>query len=119
MPNPIPKPSALLIDAAGVITTIWFRFLVNLAGITAVATLDFPNTAAGACSDLTVDAPGVKDGDVVSLGVPAGSVPANGSFFGWVSADDVVTIRYTNNSAATAYNPASGDFRIVARRFPT
>ena len=119
MPNPIPKSSALLVDAAGAISTIWFRFLVNLSGVTALATLDFPNTAAGACSDLTMDAPGVKDGDVISLAVPAGSVPANGSFFAWVSDADVVTIRYTNNSAATAYNPASGDFRIVARRFPT
>lgn len=84
---------------------------------TVVATLNFPNTAAGACSDLTVTLPGVVDGDVVTLGVPSASVPANGVFFAWVSAADTVTVRYANNDLVTAYNPASGDFRIAASRF--
>ncbi len=119
MPNPIPNSSTPFVDAARIISTVWFRFLVNLSGNTAVATLNFPNTAAGACSDLTVAVPGAKDGDVVDLGVPAASVPANGSFFGWVSAPGVVTIRYTNNDLVTAYDPAEGDFRVVARRFLT
>ncbi len=95
----------------------WYRFFLNLTGFTAVATLEFPSTAAGECSDLTMTVPGAADGDVVTLGVPNASVPANGSFFGWVSAPDEVTIRYTNNDLVTAYDPASGVFRAVARRF--
>lgn len=95
----------------------WYRFFLNLTGFTGTATLDFPSTAAGECSDLTMVVPGAQDGDVVSLGVEAASVPANGSFFGWVSNPNEVTIRYTNNDLLTAYDPASGVFRAVARRF--
>ena len=119
MPSPIPASGAALVDAAQLITRTWFRFLVNLAGNTAYATMDFPNTTAGECSDLTVDVPGAADGDVVSLGVEAACVPVNGSFFAWVSAPDVVTIRYTNNDLVTAYNPGSGVFRVVTRRLLT
>ena len=85
--------------------------------LTATATLDFPNTAAGAASDLTMTVTGAVSGDVVTLGVPNGSVPANGTFFGWVSAADTVTIRYANNDLVTAYNPSSGTFRAVVTRF--
>lgn len=80
------------------------------------ATLDFGSTAAGACTDLTLSVPGAVDGDVVCLGAPNASVPANGSFFGWVSAADTVTIRFTNNSAG-ALDPASGEFRVTVTRF--
>jgi hypothetical protein len=84
--------------------------------MTVIATLDFGNTAAGACTDLTVTVPGAVSGDVVCLGVPNASVPANGSFFPWVSAADTVTVRFTNNSAG-ALDPASGDFRVMVTRF--
>lgn len=84
--------------------------------LTGKATLDFPNTAAGACSDLTMSVPGAVVGDVVCLGVPNASVPANGSFFPWVSAADTVTVRFTNNSAG-ALDPASGEFRVTVTRF--
>lgn len=85
--------------------------------LTATATLDFPDTVAGAASDLTMTVTGAVSGDVVTLGVPNGSVPANGTFFGWVSAADTVTIRYANNDLVTAYNPSSGTFRAVVTRF--
>ena len=119
MSNPIPSPQAPFVGLAQLITREWYRFLVNLAGTTTYVTLDFPNTLAGECSDLTVNVPDAKDGDVVSLGVGAASVPANGSFFAWVSATGVVTIRYTNNDLVTAYDPAEGVFRVVTRRFLT
>lgn len=85
--------------------------------MTATSTLDFPNTLAGAASDLAMTVPGVVPGDVVALGIPAVSVPANGSFFGWVSGANTVTVRYTNPDLLTAYDPASGVFRASVTRY--
>lgn len=79
--------------------------------ISATATLDFGDTAAGTVTDLTITVTGAASGDEVSIGVPAASVPASGSYFGWVSAADTVTIRFSNNALVTSYNPASGTFR--------
>ena len=123
MANRIPSFGVRLVDlATGIIKTEWFRFLegmwslVPAVTITAVATLDFPNTAANAVSDLTVPMAGVLLGDAVTLGVPAASVPAGGSYFGWVSAADTVTVRYVNNTAG-ALDPASGAFLLVVTRY--
>jgi hypothetical protein len=79
----------------------------------AIATLNFPSTAAGAVSDLTISVTGAAVGDVVSIGIDAASVPAGGSFSAWVSATDTVTVRYSNNSLVTAYDPASGSFKVI------
>jgi hypothetical protein len=76
----------------------------------ATATLDFGNTAAGAISDLTVSVTGAVVGDVVAIGAP--SIPNKGTFFGWVSAADVVTVRYANNDLTTAKDPSSGAFKV-------
>lgn len=78
--------------------------------------LDFPNTAAAAASDLTIAVTGASSGDVVSLGVPGGSVPAGGSYFGWVSASNTVTVRFSNSTAG-ALNPAVGTFRAMVTKF--
>ncbi len=77
-----------------------------------LAPLDFPNTPAQQGSDLTVSVPGAKLGDVVTLGVPAGSVNPHSMYFGYVSAPDVVTVRFCNFSAG-AIDPATGDFRVT------
>jgi hypothetical protein len=76
----------------------------------ATATLDFGNTAAGAIADLTIAVTGAVVGDVVSLGAP--SIPNKGTFFAYVSATDVVTVRYANNDLTTAKDPSSGPFKI-------
>jgi len=93
-------------------TREWYRFFSDLVPLTVTTTLDFPNTALGTVSDLTIAVPNAVVGAPVRLGVPAASVPAAGTFFAWVSAADVVTVRYANNSTTTAYNPASGDFTV-------
>lgn len=77
-----------------------------------VASLDFPNTAAQQGSDLTVSVPGARSGCPVFIGAPNGSVNPHSSYFAWVSADDVVTLRFCNFSAAPI-DPAPGDFRVV------
>jgi hypothetical protein len=80
------------------------------------STLNFPSTAGGASSDLTITLTGATVGDVVSIGIPGTSVPANGTFFGWVSATNTVSIRYSNNDTLTSYDPASGTFKVTILR---
>jgi len=78
------------------------------------ATLDFPNTNAGVAADLTITVTGSVEGDVVSVGVPNSSMSAdNISFWGWVSANGTVTVRFNNNNTAAAVNPASGTFKVT------
>lgn len=87
-------------------------------GINASATLDFGSTAAGAVSDLTINSvTGAASGDVVELGIPAASVPANGTFMAWVSAANTVTVRFANNHLTTAMDPASGTFRVIVKEY--
>lgn len=101
----------------------WFDAIARAVGfidqaLCATATLDFPLVGAGATQDLTVTVKGVKTTDttpVVSVGVPSG-VTAGVVFHGFVSADDQVTVRCTNATAA-GIDPASGVFRIEVRRY--
>lgn len=81
--------------------------------LTATTTLDFGSTVAGAKSDLTMTVTGAVVGDNVILGVPNGSVPANGIFFGWVSSSNTVTVRYANTDVLTTYDPSSGSFKAT------
>lgn len=76
--------------------------------LSATTTLDFANLAAIGCEDLTITVTGAALSDTVSIGVPNGSVVANGTFTGWVSAADTVTIRFCT---VVSGNPASGTFR--------
>lgn len=83
----------------------------NLAKVlTNTATLNFPSTGAAAVSDLTVTVTGAAVGDVVVIGVPNGSVSATATFWGWVSAINTVTVRY---SPKATEDPASGAFKVM------
>jgi hypothetical protein len=85
-------------------------------GLTATATLDFPSTANAGVSELTVAVANAALSDVVSLGIPNGSVPAAATnFSAWVSAAGTVTIRFTNNSGV-AQDPASGSFKVFVTK---
>ncbi len=88
--------------------------LLSASGIilTGSASLNFGNTAAGASSDLTITVTGAAVGDVVTLGVPNGSVGGNGVFTAWVSAANTVTVRFTNTNLVAAIDPASGTFNV-------
>lgn len=87
----------------------------SIGPVVVTATLDFPNTLAQTSSDLTVTVPGAVDGDIVSIGVPNGSILADSCYNAWVSAADTVTVRF-NNYSAGAQNPASGSFRVAVTR---
>lgn len=79
--------------------------------LTGSASLDFASANAGLSADLTIAVPGAVLGDVVALGVPNAAVVANSSFSAFVSAADVVTVRFNNHSAG-ALNPAAGVFTV-------
>jgi hypothetical protein len=79
-----------------------------LKHLSSTATLDFANLAAIGCEDLTITVTGAALGDTVALGVPNASMVANGTFFGWVSAADTVSVRFCT---VVSGNPASGSFR--------
>lgn len=82
----------------------------------ASAVLDFPSTNTGLSADLTINVTGAAVGDVVSLGVPAGSVLANSNYTAWISAANTATVRF-NNYSAGALDPASGLFKVVVHKF--
>lgn len=107
-------------------TRVWATWASNMAKglgdvqqtLTATASLNFGSMAAGASDDLTVSVPRVSAADVspvVSIGVPAG-LTAGLVFHGWVSADDVVTVRATNASTGVI-NPGAAVFRVEVRRY--
>lgn len=96
--------SVLTVDSNGIAT--WGN--QTLSGS---ATLDFGSIGAHAYEDLTITVTGATSGDVVSLGLPNGSVPADASFFAWVSAADTVTVRCFNIDGGTI-DPASGLFKV-------
>jgi hypothetical protein len=79
--------------------------------LTATTTLDFGATNASAITDLTLTVTGAATGDAVTVGAPPGSA-GQGVYFGFVSADDTVTIRFLNDTAG-AYDPPSGDFTVT------
>lgn len=101
------------------------RSLIDKAYITTIAFLDgsvslnFPNTAAQTSSDLTVTVTGAFVGAnplPVSIGVNPTAVNANSNFTAWVSAANVVTVRFNNYSAA-AIDPAAAIFHVKVWTF--
>jgi hypothetical protein len=82
------------------------------APLSGSATLNFGSTAAASSADLTITVTGAADGDIVSLGVPNGSVNANSCYTVWVSAADTVTVRFNNYQTVGAIDPASGTFKV-------
>lgn len=81
--------------------------------LTGSATLDFPSTLATAVSDLTLTVTGAAVNDPVILGVPNGAVTATASFFAWVSATNVVTVRFSPKGTE---DPASGTFKATVNK---
>lgn len=79
-----------------------------LKHLSATATLDFANLAAIGCEDLTITVTGAALGDTVAIGVPNASIVSNGTFFGWVSATNTVSIKFCT---VVSGDPASGTFR--------
>lgn len=86
---------------------------VTIASV--AANLNFPNTAAGACSNLNITVPGAVLSDLVVLGAQVTALPANGAFTAYAG-NGIVTVRYTNNDPAIAYDPPGAFFRVLVLR---
>lgn len=89
----------------------WKNLAVTLRD---TATLDFASSGATTVSDLTVTIPGARLGDEVVIGVPHGSVTATALYYGWVSAANTITIRF---SPKATENPASGVFHVSVIKY--
>jgi hypothetical protein len=72
---------------------------------------DLPITNPQVSSEGTVAVTGAAPGDIVSLGIPPGAIIQNTTYTAWVSANDVVTIRFTNYSNV-AQNPPNSTFKV-------
>lgn len=82
--------------------------------LTKTATIDFGQGTSTTVVDSTVSVPGARLGDEVVIGVPHASVTATASYWGWVSAANVVTIRF---SPKATENPASGVFHVTVIKY--
>lgn len=78
------------------------------------ATLDFASSGATTVSTLTKTISGARLGDEVVIGVPNASLTTTASFFGWVSAANTVSIRF---SPKATEDPASGVFHITVLKY--
>ena len=89
----------------------WKNLVVSLAD---TALIDFAQATATTVTDVTKTIPGARLGDEVVIGVPNASLTATATFWGWVSAANTVTIRY---SPKATENPASGVFHITVIKY--
>lgn len=91
---------------------------VILKTLVASASLTFGSTGSGSATDVTMTVPGAAVDDVVCVGSPAfattpSSTFGKGTFYGWVSAANTVTIRYQNPADLTARTPGTGTFKVI------
>lgn len=88
--------------------------ITNVLG--GAAALDFPSTAAGAFSELTIAVTGATSNNLaVALSVPWESAQLGGAFVTFNS-NDVVYVRFINNSLVAAIDPTPGTFAVVGFR---
>jgi hypothetical protein len=105
-----PEDGAIEYDGTDYFLTVSTTRYILTRSLGATAVLDFGNTLASTSSDLTVSVTGAAVGDAVSIGIPA-APNANSSFTAWVSASDVVTVRF-NNYSTLPIDPSSGTFKV-------
>jgi hypothetical protein len=110
-----PEDGAVEYDGNLYVTSSGTRFTLART-LTNTQTFDFPSTPLNTSSDLTITINGASSGDVVLLGVPAGSVNADSNYTAWVSAANTITVRF-NNYSNGALDPASGTFRVSILKY--
>jgi hypothetical protein len=79
------------------------------------ATIDPDSLADGAGDNDTIAVPGVALGDMV-LGISLGVDLAGMTVTGWVSAADVVTVRFQNESTTNPLNLAETTIKVLVGR---
>lgn len=109
-----PEAGAVEFDGTNYFATSGSTRYTLAKTLTATAALDFPSTASGVASDLSITVTGAALGDVVSIGVPNGSVTATATYTAWVSATNTVTVRFIPHATE---DPASGTFRASVMKY--
>ncbi len=111
-----PEAGAVEFDGTNYfVTSATTRFTLAKT-FTTTAFLDFASTATRTSRDMTVTVNGATDGDVVMVGAPNATALANSCYTAFVSAPNVVTIRY-NNYSNGALNPGAGTFRVTVIKY--
>lgn len=116
--NPVPERGAIAGAPQWLALPAWLEFFRTVffalfgwkRSFTGAKTHDFGNILAQTEATTTLAVVGVRSGDDVH--VTAATQVAGLGVFGYVSADDTVTIVRFNYSAG-AIDPASGSFRVV------
>jgi hypothetical protein len=81
--------------------------------ISVSTSLAFPEFKRGSCNTLTVTATGAADGDSVALGIPNALASIDEiTWFGWVSAPGIVSVRGCNVSNETVPAPPAVSVRV-------
>ncbi len=90
------------------------RLIDGYTFYTATATLDFGSTIPGGATDLTIALTGAAIGNPVILGLPDAVMASAGTvgFQAWVSATDVVKIRFENDNLVGNIDPASASYTV-------
>jgi len=102
------------------------QFQVSSAGATTIGggtaitrhisvstSLAFPQFSQGSCNVVSVTVTGAADGDSVALGVPNALASINGiTWFGWVSAPGIVSVRGCNATNQTVPAPPAANVRM-------
>lgn len=84
-----------------------------VSAISASGELNFGSVAAGESTVLTITGvTGAVDGDVISMGVPNALASAGGIYTAWVSANDTISVKFTNTTTSTVIDPVSGTFKF-------
>ena len=86
-------------------------YIISSNILSASATLNFGSIGAHGSETLTISCTGAVLGDVVSLGIPNGSMESDASFVAWVSAADTVSVKCFNFNGSS-FDPASGTFTV-------
>lgn len=102
-----------VVDQRGQITLSWSQFISDMqrpSNATDVdAGYDPPNLAPGAIVRANVPAPGARRGNFVSASHDG--ITQDVSVIAWASADDVITVKFQNESAGAVDLPA-GTLRV-------
>ena len=88
-----------------------------VASLTGSGSVSFGAAPMGQHTDglATIPLPGAVDRDIVSIGVSNASMLAGGTYVAWVSAPNIVSIRFTNTTAA-AMTPPTAIFSVKILR---
>lgn len=110
-----PENGAVEFDGTNLfITANNIRFILA-RNIVQTVSLDFPSTAPGATSTLTTTINGAIPGDIVNIGLSSNVMTSNSYFTTWVSANDTVSVRFTNHDS-TPTDLASTPYKISVQK---